>query len=116
MPKSFSQFQDGLTSEQLGLFLYLDKLFTEIEGVTRKMRYGVPFYDYGQWICYINPRPKEKAELCFLDGNKLISHYPILQTKDRKRVAGLTLDANQDIDIELILSIFDTAILLVKPT
>ena len=113
---SFSEFQDSLSPEQLGLILYIDKVLLDIEGVTRKMRYRVPFYDYGKWVCYINPKPGNKAELCFLDGKLLILDYPALQSKDRKRVAGLELDANEDIDTPLILAIFDSARILHNPS
>ena len=109
MSVSYSEFLDSLSPEQLGVFLYLDKIFLEIEGVTRKMRYRVPFYDYGQWICYINPKPDNKAELCFLDGKLLIKDFPLLQSKERKRVAGLPLDAEEDLDKALILDIFHAA-------
>ncbi len=106
---TLAEFHDKLTPEQLELSIYIDKLLLDIEGVSRKIRYRVPFYDYNKWICYLNPQPHNHIELCFLEGKVLSETYPELQMKGRKMVAGLLLDAKGDLDTPLILSIFDTA-------
>ncbi len=112
---TLAEFHEKLTPEQLELSLYIDKLFLDIAGVSRKIRYRVPFYDYNKWICYLNPQSHNHFELCFLDGKALSKTHPELQIKGRKMVAGLLLDAKSDLDIPLILSIFDTARLQQEP-
>ena len=107
---SYQEFLESLDPMQAEVIAYLDKLFTEQEGVSRKMRYGVPFYDYNNWFCYINPAGSEEIELCFLDGIMLAEQYPELDTKGRKMVAGLKLNVNEDLPQQLILKLLNSAI------
>ena len=102
---SYNEFLENLTPMQGELIAYLDKRFIEIEGVARKMRYKVPFYDHNTWICYLNPIKKTHVELCFLYAKTIVEHYPVLDMRGRKMVAGLMLDPEEDIPAKLILSL-----------
>jgi len=98
---TFGTFQETLSESQLGLVLYLDKLL-QSEGLSKKMRYRVPFYDHDTWLCYINKLKGGHLELCFLDGKDIIKSEPFLDMKGRKRVGGLTLDPAEDVDEALV--------------
>lgn len=62
---TFFDFLEGLDEAQAGLIGYLDKEFLAQEGITRKIRYRIPFYDFNKWICYLNPVKDKQVELCF---------------------------------------------------
>lgn len=97
---------------QAELITYVDKRFLEMDGVGRKMRYKIPFYDHGTWICYLNPVRQSHVELCFLKGQPLVNAYPVLDMRGRKMVAGLMLDPEADIPIDMAIDILNMAISL----
>lgn len=109
---SYQEFLESINPMQAELISYVDRCFLEVDGVGRKMRYKIPFYDYKTWICYLNPQGKNHVELCFLYAKKLQQHFPILQFKGRKMVAGLMLDAEEDIPAQIIIDILNMAISL----
>ncbi len=114
MTNSYQEFISRIDPLQAEVITYLDQEFTAIDGLTRKIRYRVPFYDYNNWICYLNPIKSTGIELCFLEGNKMTKSFPILDRKDRKMVSGLTLDVNDDLPIDLIIDMINQAISLNK--
>jgi len=111
---SFHDFLEKIDPMQAEVVSYLDNLFLSIEGVSKKMRYRIPFYDYKSWICYLNPLDKNQLELCFLDGLLMLESFPSLDQKDRKAIAGYTIQVNQDLEQELILNMVNHAISLKK--
>ena len=112
MAKSYQEFLANIGPMQAEVIAYLDQQFTTIEGVARKMRYSIPFYDYNSWICYLNPLKSSGVELCFLEGVKMTESFPILDLKGRKMASGLSIDVNDDLPIDLILDMINHAISL----
>jgi len=92
----------------------LDTQILKIEGVSRKIRYRIPFYDFKKWICYLNPIKEEGIEICFLEGQKMSVEFEELDLRGRKKVAGMIIDANNDVDLVLILKMIRFAIDLNK--
>lgn len=109
---SFQDFLEKIDPLQAEVVDYLNTLFLEMEGVSRKIRYRVPFYDFKSWICYLNPVGKAQIELCFLDGIKMCESYPLLDMKNRKAIAGYTIEVNQDLEKDLIVDMVKHAIRL----
>nr|WP_262914208.1 DUF1801 domain-containing protein [Portibacter lacus] len=92
-------------------------LFLSYPNVGIKIRFGIPFYDYKTWICYLNPLKKEAgAELVFLKGKILQETFPFLKSKGRKMVAGIKLTTINDADLEQIITVFEEAISLEMET
>ena len=86
----------------------LHQFFLE-KGLSAKMRYGIPFYDYGRWICYLNPLKDGTFELCFLNAFAFDDPSGLLQSRGRKMVKGLILHPEQDLDINFIGAILEKA-------
>jgi len=106
-----TEFLATLSEEQLAVFEYIDKQLLDL-GLTRKIRYKVPFYDHHKWMCYINPQKNGNLELCFLEGRQLLKVNPALNSKKRKMVAGYEIIVHEDIDIDLIMEIVQNAMTL----
>ena len=100
---TFADFLESASESQAGLIAYLDKEFLSLNGVTRKMRFRIPFYDYGKWICYLNPVKEHQVELCFLEGKLMKEAHPLLDLRGRKKVSGFMMNAEEDIPIQLVL-------------
>ena len=99
---TFSEFLESIEPMQAEAIAYLDSYCRQECGMTRKMRYKVPFYDSSKWICYLNPIKKTHIELCFLNGRPMADHFPSLDMKGRKLVSGLTIDTHSDLPLEAI--------------
>jgi len=106
---TYYDFLDTLDESKASLIAYLDQEFLKIEGIGRKMRYGIPFYDYEKWICYLNPTKKGTVELVFLAGDVMRATFPLLQKRGRKMVAGLELDPQKDVNRDLLVEMILTA-------
>lgn len=113
---SYQAFIAQLDTLQAECIAYLDQRFRAVDGVTRKMRYKVPFYDYGKWICYLNPVGKTQIELCFLDGILMAEAFPALDIRGRKKVSGLMIDVESDIEEKTIVDMLQYAISLNNDT
>ncbi len=98
---TYTEFLEKLEPLQAELINALDIEFIEYLGMTRKMRYKIPFYDYGRWICYLNPIKNAHVDLCFLDGRSLANIFPILDMKNRKKVSSMRLSIKEDIPPEV---------------
>ena len=98
---TYIEFLEKIDPLQAELISALNRAFTEDLGMTRKIRYKIPFYDYGSWICYLNPIKKSHVDLCFMDGKALAKTFPILDMKQRKMVSSIRLDTRQDIPAEV---------------
>jgi hypothetical protein len=73
-----------------------------IPGVTTKLRYKIPFYDYQSWFCYSNPIKGEGVELVFLQGQSMTNEHGLLLAKGRKMVSGISLYKDSIISDELL--------------
>ena len=106
------EFLSRLSEKQLTLFYYLDGLIKTFPGISTKIRYKIPFYDYYSWVCYINPIKTEGVELCFIKGKELSNSHGLLKSKDRKMIAGITLENLEDISEESLIETIAEALYL----
>lgn len=107
-------FIESINEQQSGLIEYLDKQFLAQEGITRKIRFRIPFYDFDKWICYLNPVKQDQVELCFLDGVAMKEMFPSLDARGRKKVSGLMMNVSNDIPIDVIIEMITAAKSLVN--
>lgn len=82
------------------LWVFLDDWLKNQHGLTSKIRYGVPFYDYRVWLCYLNPRKQGGVQLEFLQGIALDYHHPKFIQRNRKMVKGFVIPSLKDIPME----------------
>jgi hypothetical protein len=91
---------------------YLDQLILQNPGTSSKLRFKIPFYYRYSWVCYMNPLKSGGLELCFLRGQELSNEQGILDAKDRKMVAGITLKPDEKVPETSIREIIQEALLL----
>lgn len=102
----------GLEGEQQKIFQRLHQLLSYDLDLECKIRYRIPFYFSKSWICYLNPKKNDGAELVFLRGNELSNAQGILDAKDRKQVSGIEYFSEQEIDMNLLLEVIQEALML----
>lgn len=91
-------FVDDLPTDQKQIVVYLHQLLESYPGVTSKIRYRIPFYFKKSWLCYLNPIKKgDGVELAFTRANELANESGLLDFKDRKQVAGITLSSMEQL-------------------
>ena len=101
-----------LENEQKEIMLYFHELLAhqlELEG---KIRFKIPFYYHKSWICYLNPIKNDTVELAFLLGKELSNQQGLLETKDRKQVAGITFSNEKEIPKDQVYEIIQEALML----
>lgn len=83
------------------------------DSIEEKMRYGIPFFDYYGWFCYLSPYKKDKGVyIAFLRGFELSNEQGILEAGDRKMVKTITYTSIKDINEEVLLEIIHEALWL----
>lgn len=92
------------------LLLQLHAFISEYDCIQSSLKWGIPFWTIGRTICYANPLKTGGVELVFWNGTLLIKDFPILNLKDRKRMAGIIYEDAEDIDFELLNAILLKAI------
>lgn len=92
----------GLEKNERTIAEILHGEINSIPGVSCKIRFGIPFYDYKKWLCYLSPQKKGGIELCFIQGLKLDPEGVYLDAKNRKQVAGITFREAREIDQTLV--------------
>jgi len=105
-------FVERLDPGQMACFDILDQAFMSFPGISKKIRYKIPFYDFKSWLCYINPLKKGGLELCFVHGQKLSGFPSILEARNRIMIAGITIMTPQEAGSDLVLDCFSEAIIL----
>ncbi len=90
----------------------LHDLICSFPEITTKIRYRVPFYYHKSWICYLNPIKNDGVELAFIRGNELSNEQGLLQHEGRKQVAGIKFYDPKEVNNELIMEIFQEALIL----
>ena len=101
-----------LKEDQQKVANLLHEFLLIIPDISTKLRYKIPFYYRKSWICYINPLKNHGIELAFTRANELSNTSGILDFKDRKQVAGISLFDPKQIPFQAINEILDEAILL----
>ena len=89
----------------------LHNLLLSYPHVVAKYRYKIPFYYRKSWICYLLPRKDGSVELSFTRALELADEYKLLDFKDRKMVASVSIKQTSDITQELI-TLIQEALLL----
>lgn len=79
-------------------------------GVSVKIRFNLPFYDYHKWLCYLSPQITGGIEFCLVQGVKIDPDGIYLQAKKRTQVAGITFQKPEEIDAALIRALVMEAI------
>lgn len=90
---------------------YLHELMVELEMIG-KIRYKIPFYYQKSWVCYLNPLKSGGVELAFVRGNELSNVQGLLDHKDRKQIAGITLDSLKDLPEQALREVIVEALVL----
>ncbi len=101
-----------LESPQREIAQYLNDLIQGFPEISGKIRYKIPFYYRKSWICYLNPVKGSGIELAFTRANELSNAQGLLNFKNRKQVAGITIYQLDDIDENVILEVLQEAIIL----
>ena len=97
--------------QQREIMVFLHKLLSDL-GLQSKIRYRIPFYDRLSWICYLNPIKNSGVELAFIRGNELSNNHEILNFKERKQVAGISIYNLRELDLNKLRETIHEAILL----
>ncbi len=98
--------------EQRKVMEQLHELLSSFPEVTGKILYRIPFYYQRSWLCYLNPTKDGGVELAFTRGNELSNEQGLLESKGRKQVWGVTFYSTGDINEELVLEVFQEALIL----
>jgi hypothetical protein len=82
-------------------------------GIEEKIRYGIPFFDYFGWMCYLSPLKNNKGVyIAFLRGFELSNEQGILETNGRVMVKSITYTHAKQIDETPLREIIQEALLL----
>jgi hypothetical protein len=101
--------------QQKSLIWYIFQVLDTTKQLKLKLAYKVPFYYHNSWICYLNTLKKGGIELAFVRANELSSETQSkLDFRNRKQVAGITFEKEDDKKLEQALNILQEAIELDK--
>jgi hypothetical protein len=75
--------------------------------IKSSINYGLPFYKIknNKSICYLTTHKKNSVDITFWNSVNILSEFPQLDIRDRKRMASLNYKNPEDIDIELVKTI-----------
>jgi hypothetical protein len=102
---------DTLPYKQREAALVLHTYLLGLEGVSVKIRYGVPFYDAKKMMCYIGSY-KHVIEISFLEAKYLTDEKGLLQWRNRKSVASIALPSIDEVDWEALDEVVKSALLV----
>jgi len=105
-------FIDDKQSNQKEILEFLNEWLLSYPEIENKIRYKIPFYFRQSWICYLNPIKEDGIEVVFLRGNELSNDQNLLDFKNRKQVAGLSIYDVKAIPTELLGEVLEEALLL----
>ena len=111
MPR-LDDFIDDLSSDTTReIVLVIDGLIKDTHpAIHSKLRYNIPFYYLHSWFCYINPLKTGGVEWCFIHGKKLDDPGGLLNSKERKMIAGIEITHRDEAFHENVMSILYSAI------
>lgn len=96
-------------NEMLIAARFRDWLLRYNKQITERIRYGVPFFDYFGWMCYLNPMKQGGIDLCFIDGSLMIRNAHLLTDRSRKTVRSRILLTPYDVDVATLRPLLDEA-------
>ena len=72
--------------------------------IKSSINYGLPFYKIknNKSVCYLTTHKKNSVDITFWNSINILSQFPQLDIRDRKRMASLNYTIPENIDIELI--------------
>lgn len=83
------------------------------DSIDEKIRFGIPFFDYYGWFCYLSPYKKDRGVyIAFLRGFELSNEQGILEAGDRKMVKTITYTYVKDIEEQVLTEIIQEALWL----
>ncbi len=85
------------------------QLLLTFPNIRCKIRYGIPFYDYRIWLCYLNLRKDGSVDLTFLQGKKLDDPAGMLEDRGRKMVSTLVIRDLSDETMEKVVTMMAIA-------
>lgn len=97
---------------QQELFRVLHSFISAYDGIESTLKWSIPFWTMKKTICYANPQKDGGVELVFWNGTELMKDFPMLNLKDRQRMAGMAFKTVDDVDFELLDRIIQQAIYL----
>ena len=94
MGETIDLYLDQMEEPSRSLAILLHEVILSIDpDLSSTIKFHIPFYMFGKWVCYLNPLKKHQLELCFLQLKNEEDPFGLLQAKGRKMVRGLSLDA-----------------------
>lgn len=94
MGQTVDIFLDEMEEPSRSLAILLHEVILSIDPeLSATIKFQIPFYMHNKWVCYLNPLKKHEVELCFLQLKKEEDPFGLLQSRGRKMVRGLSLDA-----------------------
>lgn len=112
MEHQVTDFFENLNNDIRETALSLHGFLTTFPEMQCKLRYKIPFYDRKSWICYISPLKKGGIELCFTRASELSNEQGLLEFKDRKQVAGITIAPGEHIPKDSLRELINEALIL----
>jgi hypothetical protein len=81
--------------------------------IEERIRYGIPFFDYYGWMCYLSPLKKDKGVyIAFLRGLELSNEQGILEANGRTMIKSITYTHVKDIEEAPLREIIQESLLL----
>jgi hypothetical protein len=81
--------------------------------IEERIRYGIPFFDYHGWMCYLSPLKKDKGVyIAFLRGFELSNEQGILEANGRTMIKSITYTHVKEIQEAHLREIIQEALLL----
>lgn len=82
-------------------------------GIEEKIRFGIPFFDYFGWMCYLSPlKNNNGVYIAFLRGFELSNEQGILEAGKRTMVKSITYNSAKAIQEKPLREIIQEALLL----
>lgn len=88
----------------------LSNVLLSFPNTSCKIRWGIPFFDYKKWVCYINPTKDGNVDLTFLQANKFDDPTGLLEARGRKMVKTLVASDDSDETLATVVVLMEAAL------
>lgn len=99
-----------LEGKQRQIVESLSSVLLSFPNTSCKIRWGIPFFDYKKWVCYINPTKDGNVDLTFLQANKFEDPTGLLEARGRKMVKTLVVTDDSDETLAMVIVLMETAL------
>jgi hypothetical protein len=110
----YDDFISKLNGNQRQIVESLHSVILSFPGTSCKIRWGIPFFDYKKWVCYINPRKDGKVDLTFLQARKFDDPTGLLEARGRKMVKSLVVADDSDDTLATVIILMEEALKVQK--